>query len=219
MKATLTPEFKLHIGPWNKEFAHYSSTSRIRTMGTLKVGDERYIVIQLEYRTNWQDNLYGYESRILIGTLVSKDEEFALFRDDTPVPDLWCSHCWFKDSYAFQGAVTIPSYMQNRYFGRVKDLAPCDGCDSFFALFGEEAGTPYKTIFRAYHEPSFYAAVMDALVMYGGLEVSFILYSTELKAPAREEYKKEIIACAMRPERISSILERHGFEGLQASFA
>lgn len=209
-------ELKLHIGPWGRDIKHTIKTTRMRMIGTLKYIDSKglpefLIVIQLEHRTSC--NLEkGYECRTMIGQIMGKDDEAAMF---TQLSDIWCSHCWFKDPVGEHGGVVIPPYLRNRYFGLIGSLPPCIGCGSFFAAFEDNLGTDYKTIFRVYHEPILYKAVEQALAPYGGLVVERSLHFTQRM---RKRLKDQIVARAMCPERVGGIVEKFGLEGLEASF-
>lgn len=207
---------KLHIGPWSRDIKHNKQITRMRMMGSLKYIDEKdrpdfFSVIQLEHRTSGTQEM-GYQCRTMIGRVMGKEDEISMFTQES---DLWCSNCWFKDPDGDTGGIVVPKYLQNRYFGVISGLPPCTGCDSFFAAFEDRIGTPYKTIFGVYHEPILYKAVEQTLAPHGGLEVKRILDFTSRMDIG---LKQEIVARAMCPERVASILDQFGHEGLEASF-
>lgn len=209
-------QFNLSVGHWKEAQVQSCIATRVRTMGYLSREGEDYVVLQLEYRTFWPD-LFTYDSRILIGRLVGEADEVATF-ESRMQPDLWCSHCWCKDAISFRGGIQIPGYMRGRYFGAIRALTPCNGCEKRFALFDANTDTSCANVFRVFHDKGLYDAVCEALTPYGGLDASYELQLKQCKTRLRKAQNREIVRVAMCPERLGSILERFGYEGLEATF-
>jgi hypothetical protein len=221
-------ELKTLIGPWKIRDIDASRTQAHRLIGTLMAAVKSkgaaaapttssplltpLSIVQVEERS-YVGTESTYQSRILIGSYVNPEHEPTLFDGSRTCQGLWCSSCWADDIYSSgNGGVLIPSFMEYRYFSSVQSLVGCDICKSRFRVFGT------KTIPLENGCAYLFSSILNKKLQKEVEAVYFPLGITTMHVmrPGGHSLTPEecqaIVAESMTPKRISSLIEKYGFE-------
>jgi hypothetical protein len=234
VEVTLTP------GPV-KVFTNAWTAITVRELGTItttvsrdRFAPTRHTYTLLEHVTTGHSDPSEsiYKRDILIGSWVDDDHEHQVFAENASSRgNLWCGNCFHDDIYGNKtGGVQVPNWMVARYFSQLHNIPCCQFCDARFYTTEELNRGVLDTrtlappippritapLFSAIESPPLYRYVNSILAPLG-LGTTECQHATS--GPMQElSCRQELVSKAMSSERVASILDKHGFEGLEASF-
>ena len=162
-----------------------------------------------------EDVLIGFQANTLCTNNTCPWKSVSLYGRvyHSPTRTMWCMNCWSDDMYETgMGGVATPPfilYQSTNADSFVRNLRTCNRCHSNFVVASDQPRPlHHTTLFLPIQTKALERAVEDALNTAG--IVGTIRRARHLDDRMSTDQKQEIIASALRPDRIERIAENTG---------
>lgn len=226
---------RLVIGPatdssriWDDLPAPAGTTARGTVVGYLEQPPHSYensrLTIKLiERRCNTTAGS-SYTRQILAGSFVPYGDNHELFEHNSSSPDylrkhLWCSKC-YADSPVCDGTggVKIPEAWKGRYFAGVPRCTTCHAALYFWGVpLAREIGSAY--VWETINDLALQKWIEEQLAAHGIFAVSASRPPGSEPGPAATaDFRDELLATALSPERVGHLEATHGRAAVRELF-